>query len=203
LWKNKKSKKISFVMDDMSRIAIDVNGEDFASSEYDIFITDSSDDLKIRQTIEQLSHAYVQNGGSLTLPIKVLRSDSITQMAKIIEDEESRMKQREEEMDQKRLQAEQQSQQAQLQDKQADRDLEYYKIDKDSDTKLLIAGVQNTGQDGMEDEKLELDREKERNDVEAKEKELSLKERQLEETIRHNKKGETIDVKKLKKTKTN
>src|SRR6056297_9115 len=203
LWKNKKSKKISFVMDDMSRIAIDVNGEDFASSEYDIFITDSSDDLKIRQTIEQLSHAYVQNGGSLTLPIKVLRSDSITQMAKIIEDEESRMKQREEEMDQKRLQAEQQSQQAQLQDKQADRDLEYYKIDKDSDTKLLIAGVQNTGQDGMEDEKLELDREKERNDVEAKEKELSLKERQLEENIRHNKKGETIDVKKLKKNKTN
>lgn len=199
LWKNNKSKKISFIMDDMARVTMDVNGEDFAASEYDMFITDSSDDLKIRSTIESLSQAYVQNGGSLTLPIKVLRSDSITQMAKLIEEEEAQTAQRGQEMEQKKIEAEQAMSQAMLQDKQADRDLEYYKIDKDSETKLIIAGSQPEEDKSLEQEKLGLQQKKIEDDKSVKDKDLQLKQNQLAETKRHNLVAETI-AKRAKQT---
>lgn len=203
LWKNKKSKKISYIMDDMARVAMDVNGEDFASTEYDMFITDSSDDLKIRSTIEQLSHAYVQNGGSLTLPIKVLRSDSITQMAKLIEEEETKMNQQNQQMEEKKLEVQQQMQQDMLQDKQADRELEIYKIDTQRDTQLQVAAMKNQEQapempeveqpDIIAQQKLELDRDKTN-------KQLNLNKEQLSETIRHNKATEAISKSKPKTT---
>lgn len=192
VWKNNKSKKLSFIMDDMSRVTMDINGEDFASSEQDIFITDSAEDMKIRQTIEQLSHAYVQNGGSLTLPIKVLRSDSITAMGKLIEEEEDKMTQRQEELDNKKLEAENAFRQAELEDKQADRDLEYYKIDKEAETKLLIAGNQPEEDKSIEKEKVDLQRKKQEDEKNIKEKDLTLKQKQIQETVRHNKRTEKI-----------
>ncbi len=192
IWKNNKSKKLSFIMDDMSRVTMDINGEDFASTEYDIFITDSSDDLKIRSTIEQLSHAYVQNGGSLTLPIKILRSDSITQMSKLIEEEEINMQQRNQEMEQKTLEANQAAKEAELQDKQADRDLEYYKIDKDAETKLQIAGMQPEEDDTIDREKLDLDKKKQQDDKDLKDKQLQLSKDQLNEVKRSNRAKESI-----------
>jgi hypothetical protein len=202
LWKNKKSKKIAFIMDDMARVAMDVNGEDFASTEYDMFITDSSDDLKIRSTIEQLSHAFVQNGGSLTLPIKVLRSDSITQMAKLIEEEETKTQQQQQEMEEKKMKSQEGMQQAILEDKQADRELEIYKIDTERDTQLQVAAMKNQQEvpeaevdkpDIMAQKKLELDKEKAN-------KQHSLSKEQLSETIRHNKATETISKMKPKTT---
>lgn len=203
LWKNNKSKKISFIMDDMSRVAMDVNGQDFAASEYDIFITDSSDDLKIRQTIEGLSQAYVQNGGSLTLPIKVLRSDSITQMAKLIEEEELAMQKRQQEMEEKKIQSNEAISQAQLQDKQADRDLEYYKIDTDSNTKLTIAGMSNKEEapEQPDTEKIALERQKHQDTVNLKQKDLTLKDKQIQEAKRHNMATESISRNKPKATK--
>jgi len=203
LWKNNKSKKISFIMDDMSRVAMDVNGQDFAASEYDIFITDSSDDLKIRQTIEGLSQAYVQNGGSLTLPIKVLRSDSITQMAKLIEEEELAMQKRQQEMEEKKIQSNEAISQAQLQDKQADRDLEYYKIDTDSNTKLTIAGMSNKEEapEQPDTEKIALERQKHQDTVNLKQKDLSLKKEQNQEAKRHNMATESISRNKPRATK--
>lgn len=202
LWKNKKSKKIAYIMDDMARVAMDVNGEDFASTEYDMFITDSSDDLKIRSTIEQLSHAFVQNGGSLTLPIKVLRSDSITQMAKLIEEEETKTQQQQQEMEEKKMKSQEGMQQAVLEDKQADRELEVYKIDTQRDTQLQVAAMKNQQEvpeaeadkpDIMAQKKLELDKEKTN-------KQHSLAKEQLSETIRHNKATETISKMKPKTT---
>ena len=195
LWKNKKSKKIGYIMGDMERITMDVNGEDFASSELDLFITDSSDDLKIRQTIEQLSHAYVQNGGSLTLPIRVLRSDSISKMAKEIEEEENVMHQRQQESEDKKIQSDQAINKANLEDKQKDRDLEYYKIDKESETKLFIAGMQPEEDKSLEREKLELQRNKQEKDARQKDKDLSIRDKLAGETVRHNKRTEQISAK--------
>lgn len=209
LWKNNKSKKIGYIMDDMSRITMDINGEDFYSGEYDIFITDSSDDLKIRDVIEQLSHAYVQNGGSLGLPIKVLRSDSIIAMTKLIEEEETAMKQREEQMKERELQSNEALQQAVLQDKQAQREFDYWKVETESNVKLQIAGMQPSGEEDnsdTEEKKIELQREKLNNDRILKQNELQLKSQdlslkqddsklknlQLKETIRHNMATESI-----------
>lgn len=200
IWKNKKSKKINFIMDDMSRATMDINGEDFSSTEYDIFISDSSDDLKIRQTLEGLAQAYVQNGGSMTLPIKILRSDSITQMAKQIEEEEASMQQRQSEFENKKLEAEQAIKQAELEDKQAEREFQYWKVEKESEVKLQIAGMQPAEDTTIDEEKLNLDKQKIDNEKIVKDKEFSLKQQQLSETRRHNIEAEKIS--KIKKATT-
>lgn len=209
LWKNNKSKKLQYIMDDMSRAAIEINGEDFASSEFDIFISDSSDDLKIRNTIEQLSHAFVQNGGSLTLPIKVLRNDSITQMAKTIEEEEIKMREQQQEMEQKQLEAQQQAQQAQQATEQSKQELEKYKIDSESNTKIEVALIQAEAgtnvENGNEDTTLDQAR------LNLDQKKLSLEEKKESnqnklgkdkhvETVRHNKATESISKNKPKTT---
>jgi hypothetical protein len=198
IWKNNKSKKLAFIMDDMSRVTMDINGADFASSEYDIFITDSGDDMKVRQTIEQLSHAYVQGGGSLTLPIKVLRSDSITAMGKLIEEEEDKMMQRNQELENKKLESDNAFRQAELEDKQAQRELEYYKIEKEAEVKLQIAGMQPEEDNTTEQEKLNLQRKKQEDDKSLKEKDLNIKQQQLSEVSRHNKVSEVIAKNKSK-----
>jgi len=203
IWKNKKSKKISYIMDDMSRITMDINGQDFASTELDLFISDSSDDMKIRQTLESLAQAYIQNGGSMTLPIKVLRSDSITQMAKLIEAEEDSIRQRQSEMEEKRIEADTAMKQAEMQERQAEREFQYWKVEKESEVKLQIAGMQPTEDTTIDQEKVNLDRQKLDNDKVVKDRELALKQEQLAEAKRHNIKAEEISkIKKQAPTKS-
>jgi len=199
IWKNSKSKKLGFILDDMSRQMIDFNGEDFASTEYDLFITNSSDDLEIRQSLKQLAQAAVQNGASLTLPITILRSDSITDMARKIETAEQEKLQREEQMNKETSEANERMQQAQLQDKQADRDLEYYRIDTDNQTKLQIAGMKDNDEkeELPEDHtadfmKLDLDNRKLNLQETKQNSDATLKERDLRERERHNRAAEGI-----------
>lgn len=207
LWKNNKSKKIGYILDDMARVTMDVNGADFYSGEYDVFITDSSDDLKIRDTIEQLSHAFVQNGGSLSIPIKVLRSDSIVQMSKIIEEEEAQMRQREEEMENKKLEADTAIRQAELQDKQSQREFDYWKVETESNVKLQIAGMQPEEDNSLEQEKINMQKDKLNKDMQIKQTDLNIKKsgidlqkEGLKETVRHNMAAEQIQRSKPKTT---
>ena len=41
----------------MSRVFLEFNGEDIASTEFDLFISNSSKDLEIKQVMKQLSQA--------------------------------------------------------------------------------------------------------------------------------------------------
>lgn len=201
-WKGK-SKKLNFIMEDMARTMIDLS-EDFATTEYDLFTSDATQDHEIREMIKQLSQAAVQNGASLTLPIDILRSDSISEMAKKIEESENARLEREENMQRESNDANERMNQATLQDKQQDRDLKYYEIDTNNRTKLEVAAM-SKGQELPEDtsvdeKKLELQENKQTNDNLNKKKELTLKEKDLNEKIRHNQRAEEIS--KIKKETT-
>jgi len=199
-WKDVKTKKISYIMDDMSRKMIEFNGDDFASSEQDLFITNSTEDQEIRQALKELSRAAVQNGASLTLPITILRSDSITEMSKKIEIEESERMQREEEMQNKQLESNERTAQAELEDKQAERELRYYEIDTKAATEIekelmrLQSNSENTEEnnDELERKKIELNERKLELEKRKADSERTIKDRQLSETQRHNKATEQI-----------
>lgn len=194
LWKNSKSKKLNFVLDDLSRQFIKFNGEDLAASEFDLFTTNSSEDAELRQTLKQLTHASVQNGGSMSTVIDVLRADSITEMARKIEMAEEEMNRRnQEEQEQQRASAEKIAQMAN-EDKQKERDLKKYAIDTEIEFKYVELGQRDEGEtileDNSEPETPEFDKQKHRD-------EMNLKNRQANETVRHNK--ETEKISKIKK----
>ena len=93
IWSKKRSKKLSYIMDDMSRDFIEFNGEDFASTEQDIFISNSSRDAEIREVIKQLAQPYVQNGSG-SIIIDLLNTDSIAEMNLILKEQEELAMQR-------------------------------------------------------------------------------------------------------------
>lgn len=206
-WKNTKSKRLTFIHDDLSRKVIEFNGEDFASSEYDLFITSSSEDQEIREMLKQLAHAAVQNGASLALPIKVLRSDSITEMSKIIEADDAQRIQREQESTDKTIQSNELIKQAELEDKQKERDLKYYEIDTNASTQIQVALLRlNEGSNespeapdtGLEQQKLSLQERKQALDEKIKSRQLENEKTALDETERHNKATESISRSKPK-----
>jgi hypothetical protein len=114
----------------MSRVFLEFNGEDIASAEYDLFITNSSKDMEIRSVLKQLSQSAVQNGARLSLVTDVLRSDSITEMSRIIERYEIEAQEREEQQAKMDRESAMEQSQALIQDKQADRDIKTYEIDQ-------------------------------------------------------------------------
>lgn len=210
-WKNTKSKRIAFIHDDLSRKVIEFNGEDFASSEYDLFITSSTEDQEIREMLKGLAQAAVQNGASLALPIKVLRSDSISEMSKIIEADDIQRAEREQAVNERAIQSNEMIKQAELEDKQKERDLKYYEIDTNAATQIQVAmmrlseGSEQTPEapdTGLEQQKLALQERKQQLEEKIKARQVDNADASLEETVRHNKATESISRNKPKTSST-
>lgn len=194
LWSKNKSKKLSYVMDDMSRDFIEFNAEDFASTEQDIFISNSNHDAKISDLIESLGQSFVQNGMGSIL-IELMQTNSIAEKNLIMKEQEERIQQ------QAQMAKEQQSKIAQMQaeqqanEKQAELDFKYKELEMK--VELEYAKLEaTTGKD------MEPDDTKERQVALAEKKagdDLSLKQQAQAETVRHNQASEQIS--KLSKTK--
>jgi hypothetical protein len=175
-------------MDDMSRQFITFNGAEFASGEYDIFSSSGTENQEIRDLIKSLSHAAVQNGASMSLPIQILKSDSIADMTRKLERSENEKIQREQEAQDKQMQSNEKMNQAMIADKEKDRELKYYEIDKKFEAATLNAD-ESTEEipegNTLELQKLDLNRNKINEDA-------NIKRAQLAETQRHNQEVEKI-----------
>jgi hypothetical protein len=124
-----KNVKADFILDDMSRVILDFNGDDIAYSDFDIFVNSSSEDLRIRQVIEGLAQSMVQNGASPSVLIDAIKSNSIAEMGNILSGAEDQIAQNAQNLEDKKMALQNKISQDALADKQADRDLEKYRID--------------------------------------------------------------------------
>ena len=190
------NKKTQFVLDDMSRMFLDVNGDDIATCEFDVFVTNSSEDTEMRQTLRELTHAMVQNGSPLSFVIDVMRSDSIAATARKIEHKEMEMRQEQSEVQQAEREAQAQSEQAQREheasEKEKDRQIEREKIMSSYEIALLKLeeGEIQVGEDDVERLKLRIEEMKAQTDKE-------IKEREQREVERSNKAKEALESKKI------
>lgn len=124
-----KNVKADFVLDDMSRVLLDFNGDDLAYSDFDIFISSSSEDMEIRQTIKSLAQSMVQNGSSASVLVNAIKSDSISEMTRILEEAEETAMQNAQALEEKKLALQAESSKAMYDDKQLDRDMKKYETD--------------------------------------------------------------------------
>ena len=203
VWSTSKSKKLNFILDDMSRIFLEFNGEDFASSEYDIFSSNSTEDQEIRDMMKGLAQAAVQGGASLLLPVKILKSDSIADMTKKLEADEKERMERQDQMEKTKMDSAERmkAQEIEILDKKIQ--LEKYKADLASYTSIKVATIQSESSqeeveppemedNSLEVEKLNLQRNKQSLEQKKVKSQTELQNKALEETIRHNKATETI-----------
>jgi hypothetical protein len=97
-----KNVKADFILDDMSRVLLEFNGDDIAYTDFDIFVSSSQDDMKVRQTIEGLAQSMVQNGSSASVLVNAIKSDSIAEMTRILEEAEDLQMQNAQAMEEKK-----------------------------------------------------------------------------------------------------
>jgi len=169
------NKKVQYILDDFSIQMLNMDGDTFAEADYGLVLTNSSKSSGLEQMLKQNSQAFLQNGGSISTIMDIYFSDSLNDMRKKLEIAE-------EEMHQRNSQAQEQQNKL-AQQAQADaKELEMSKLEmedtlnqRDNDTKRYIAELkesldvdQDSNDDGIVDvvaeERLQLDRDKARND---------------------------------------
>jgi hypothetical protein len=182
-----KNVKADFILDDMSRVMLDFNGDDLAYTDLDVFVSSTQDDMKLRQAVESVAQNMVQNGASASVLINALRSPSIPEMIRMIEENEDRSAQNAQEMDKKKNELMMAQIEREDANRVADRELKKYEIDTNYDIEMTKLGITSTTNNAG---KIELENKKSNDKKELDDKKLEEDKRKNlakeEETTRHN-----------------
>ena len=185
------NKKVQYILDDQTIQMLNMEGDEFAEADYGLVCTSSSKASELEQTLKQYAQAFMQNGGSFATIMDIYFSPSLSDMRRKLEIAEEKMnannnKQAE---DQNKLAMQAQKDAKDLEDKKLM--LEDMMNLRDNETKLAIAGM--SSEDGIVDpiaeERLELDKDKAKQDQEAKMRSLN------DDMTKHNDKMEREDKK--------
>lgn len=205
-WKNSGKKHLYFVMDDMSRQFVDIT-EDFLYSDFDVFVGDSTKENQNVEALRGLLQAGMQNGATLLDAASILTADNMNVIKRQLEKVEKRREEALASQQQAEMQAEQMKMQLAQQQMatQASQFSEEMRVKEEDSVRKTQAAIEvalinaeskssesqdtnpyaNPMIDELEQEKLDLQGKKVDHD-------FALKSKQIEETIRKNKKAEEL-----------
>ena len=212
----KHPKRGQFLMDDMGAVMVE-NFDEFASSEMDIHIGNSTADTALYSEIKSLSQAAIQNGqAKIEDLIAISTSESVQETSRKLkasaerirkEQQQSAEQDREANMQMQQMKNELQEKMWQRDDfhKNEDRKVEYAKIEAKrqevmfkEESNFMREGLRiDSDGNGIADE---LDLRRTEVDENFKENTIRVQEGKLEETIRANKADEEIKKEKIAKT---
>ena len=147
-------KKGYMILNDMESVLVE-NFDEFCASDYDLHVSDSSDDTKLYSDLTQLAQAAIQNGqAKISDLISIAQSESVQEVRKRLEDsakdiqeQQDKAKQMDYEQQDKNNQAAAQLAKTQqdvlILENQKDRDVKYAEIE----SKERIAGMNEFGTD--------------------------------------------------------
>lgn len=146
-------KKIKYIVDEIYQEVINVDGEIFSDSDYGVFVTNSAKDYAIREKLDQIAQAAMQNDKmTITDYITILESDSPSEWkGKIAQTEEDSIKRAQ---DSAQADRESQQQQAQMAQQTAMKSIENDNMNKqlDRENKIQVATLNTLrGKDGPSD----------------------------------------------------
>ena len=187
-WKNKKSKKIQYVLDDLTTALFDLDVQDFIEQDYDLKVTNSYNDKAAIEKVKASAELGLQSGViSISQLLDLNTMDSVSAIRRKFQFTESEKKQYEEEK--LKMTKEQQNQLIQHQQDLANKEKEFelLKMDKQFNYDLTLEEMkarltslsksEDKDKDGIPDQ---LEREKMMIDKAIAEKELKLKAREIE-----------------------
>ena len=188
-----RSKKFQYIMSDGSRRMMEINGDLFCENDYGIVIDNSIDSQKLESQIETIAQAALQNQFRFSSILKLYTSASIQEKIRIIEKAEKDMAEQQAQTQQAEQQLAQQQIQAQMQQKQMEIDNKNALAELDAQTKLQVAEINSRAEymrlgiyaeendEQLVHDKLEVEREKLRNELTKLDKEIRFKEKELDQ----------------------
>jgi hypothetical protein len=186
-WKGQKFKK-QFVLGDGSQAILDFDSSIFNESEYGVYITNAAEDHEMMKTLRSLVQPFVQNGGNMSMVMELYRTQDSASLQRKFEAFEEQIQQQAQQAEEGRKQLEEAKITAELKQAAAELEMEKYKADLDSNTKIEVALI------GAENKEGEVDTSSEDAD---KNREMKIKEGSLTETIRKNKRAEQLKEKEI------
>ena len=150
----KNPKKGQFLLDDLGQQMV-THFDEFVSTEYDLHVSNSTNDMQLYQDLRALSQAAIQNGqATISDLIAITQSESVQEIARRLEDSARRIKEQQQEMQEKQMAQQQEAAQMANQQAQAKLAFDTRKHDDEIAVKreqiqadLQIAGMQESGND--------------------------------------------------------
>lgn len=195
------SKKFQYILSDTSTRVIDIDGDEFAESDYGLVVDNSQGTQELQQILGTLAQAALQTQTlSFSTIMKLYTSSSLAQKQRLIEKDERAIQERSSQAQQRQLQAQQDIAEMQQGLKEAELTQKEQANIRDNETKLLIAEIQSDNDDiaadgydpqdkaallekirefdlrlSLDKERLKFDREKHKADIDIKKQSLRNK----------------------------
>ena len=179
-------KKSMYVMPDGTTDFLDLDSLEHLETNYGIFVSDAGKDQEKLQNIKGLTQAMIQNGAKPGDLAEMLDSDSFQQIKKNLKAADKAQQ----ELEQAQQQAQQEMQQQQLEAEQMKQEAENIEKEKDRQKDIEIALINAESKKDVEASELNL--QKMMQDFEFKQRDLDLREQELEEKRRGNMATENI-----------
>jgi hypothetical protein len=208
-WRNSDRKHLYYVLNDMSRKFINIS-EDFPYSSFGVFVTDSTKEFRNIESLKTLLQPAMQNGATLLDAASILTSDNMNQIIKRLEEVDRKRDAMVQQEQQAKAQLQQQATQVQQQQLAAEMalrqdDLRIREEDsiRKAETQIAVAqiGAQSTGGETATPEvdelQADLDRQKMELQKDKTDKDYLVKQKQLEESVRKNKKAEDFKAQEI------
>ena len=148
----KNPKKGQYLLDDLGQQIVS-KFDEFVLSEYDIHVSNSTNDTQLYNDLRSLSQAAIQNGqATISDLIAISQSESVQEIARRLEDSARRIKEENDKMQQQQLEQQQQESQMMQQESQAQREFDMKKHEDEIAVKreqiqanMAIAGIREDG----------------------------------------------------------
>lgn len=144
-----RSKKFNYIMSDYSMRIMDIDGDEFADSDYGLVADNSQGSQELSQKLDMLAQTALQYKTlDFSTIMKLYNSCSLAEKQRMIEKNEKDIQERTSQAQQEQIQAQQQMLQQQSEQKQAELDQREQANIRDNETKVLIASMQSAQNDG-------------------------------------------------------
>lgn len=144
-----RNKKFQYILSDNSMRVMDIDGDEFAENDYGLVVDNSNAIQELRQKMDMLAQAALQNQTlNFSTIMKLYNSSSLAEKQRMVERNEQQLMERQQQAQQQQLEVQQQQAQIEAQAKEAEMQLKDQINQRDNETKILVATISaNSNQD--------------------------------------------------------
>lgn len=149
-----RSKKFQYILPDSSIRFIDIDGDEFAESDYGLVVDNDKGVQELSQKLDMLAQAALQNQAlSFSSIMKLYSSSSLAEKQRLIEKSEREMKEQNSQLQQQQIEAQNKAVEAETERFKEELSLKEQINIRDNETKLAVAQMQmySKVQDGIQE----------------------------------------------------
>ena len=147
-----RNKKFQYITPDFAQQMVEIDGDEFAEADYGVVVDSSAQSQELSQRMDGMIQAAMQNQMiNFSTALRMFSSCSLAEKMRMLENNEQELQQRQQQQQQAQLQQQQQEAELRAQLEQQKLDLENTLNERDNDTKLTIAVMQNAQRDNTDD----------------------------------------------------